>query len=142
MRHFNYFENGGPTPSICLSCGNTKELFDLGRELPVAGGMAQLCKKCVAELAYFIGFVPEAPVIEKIEKLEAEIVSHETALARIPNHVEDLINGIRSVSTDFVFAISGYDSVSSSAPVSDDAASADGSNEAGETAPRERKASK
>jgi hypothetical protein len=112
MRHFNYFENGGPYPGTCLSCGATKELFDVGGTR-LEGGSNLLCKKCSVELALFLGYVEEAPLQEQMNNLEADIEAHERELARIPDHVEDLINGIRSRVTDFVFAVSYGDSVSS-----------------------------
>ena len=108
MRHFNFFENGGPFPSACVSCNANVKLFDLGRELH-GGGMAQLCLTCASELAEFIGYAEAAPMAVKIAQLEAEIVSRETELARVPNQVEDLINGIRSSITDFIFAVSYSD---------------------------------
>ena len=105
MRHFNYFENGGPFPSACLSCGGNTKLFDLGRELQ-NGGMAQICLTCVGELAEFTGYALATPLNEQIKTLKGEVVSRETELAKVPNKVEDLINGIRSAVTDFVFAVS------------------------------------
>jgi hypothetical protein len=108
MRHFNFFENGGPFPSACVSCGNNNKLFDLGREL-MGGGMTQLCLTCATEIAEFIGFAEAAPMKAKIASLEADIVSRETELAKVPSKVEDLINGIRSSVTDFIFAVSYSD---------------------------------
>jgi len=105
MRHFNYFENGGPFPGTCISCGATKELYDIGGTR-IDGGSNLLCKKCSVELALFIGYVEEAPLEEKIYILEADIEAHEQELARVPEHVEELINGIRSSVTDFIFAVS------------------------------------
>lgn len=110
MRHFNYFENGGPFPSACLSCGNNAKLFDLGREIQ-GGGMAQLCLTCVSELAEFIGYAEKQPLEAQIASLKSEIVSRETELAKVPTKVEDLINGIRSTVTDFIFAVSYSDDV-------------------------------
>lgn len=139
MRHFNFFENGGPFPSACLSCGGNAKLFDLGRELQ-NGGMAQLCLTCVGELAEFTGYAPANPLKEEIKSLKAEIVSRETELARVPNQVEELINGIRSSITDFVFAVSysnndgDVETPANPEPASD----ADGAS--GEVAPRNRKA--
>lgn len=118
MRHFNYFENGGPFPSACISCGSGAKLFDLGRELQ-SGGMAQLCFTCVSELAAFIGYAEAAPMANKIADLEAEIVSRETELAKVPSKVEDLINGIRSSVTDFIFAVSYSDDADKRKDVSD-----------------------
>lgn len=105
MRHFNYFENGGPFPSACVSCGGNTKLFDLGRELQ-NGGMTQLCLTCIGELAEFVGYALATPLNEEIKTLKGEIVSRETELAKVPAKVEDLINGIRSAVTDFVFAVS------------------------------------
>jgi hypothetical protein len=112
MRHFNYFENGGPYPGLCVSCGATKQLFDIGGAR-LDGGSNLLCKKCSIELATFLGYVDEAPLQEQMYNLEADLEAHERELARIPDHVEDLINGIRSRVTDFIFAVSYSDSVSS-----------------------------
>ena len=105
MRHFNYFENGGPFPGTCVSCGATKQLFDIGGTR-IDGGSNLHCKKCSVELALFIGYVEEAPLQEQIWNLEADIEAHEQELARVPDHVEELINGIRSSVTDFIFAVS------------------------------------
>lgn len=113
MRHFNYYENGGPFPSACVACGANKRLFGLTREL-LAGGEAQICETCVKELAIFIGWADKAPLDEIIETKEAEIGSLSDQLHNVPNKVEELINGIRSSVTDFIFAVSYGDSVSSS----------------------------
>lgn len=107
-RHFNYFPDGGPYPSTCVGCGNNKELFHLGRELPFKGGAALLCKRCVTELAETIGYTDPTTLEEELEELSRLNVSHETSLNRIPNLVEGLIDGIRGQLTDFIFAVS-YD---------------------------------
>ena len=107
MRHFNYYENGGPFPSSCVACGNNKNLYGLTRELQ-SGGEAQLCITFVKELALFIGYAEEAPLEERIYALEADVEAHEMELAKVPDLVEGLINGIRSSVTDFIFAVS-YD---------------------------------
>jgi hypothetical protein len=109
-RHFIYFENGGPFPGICQSCGNNKTLYDLGGQ-SLAGGNNLLCKKCVIEIATFIGYVEEAPLLEQMYNLEADIEAHERELARVPDLVDGLINGIRSSLTDFIFDVSYSDHV-------------------------------
>lgn len=72
-----------------------------------------LCLQCVNSLAEFTGQAPKQPYLDEIAALKAEIVSRETELAKVPNLVEGLIDGIRGVVTDFVFAVSYSDSVSS-----------------------------
>lgn len=139
-RHFNYYENGGPAPSSCLSCGRNNTLFDLGREIPIVGGMAQLCLTCAKELAEFVGFAERAPLDAEIAHLKSEIVSRETELANVPNQVEGLINGIRSSLTDFIFAVSYSDHADKPASVQDDSSSDSGASKGGEAAPRQRKA--
>lgn len=109
-RHFIYFENGGPFPGVCQSCGNNKTLYDLGGQA-LAGGSNLLCKKCVIEIATFIGYVEEEPLREQMYNLEADIEAHERELARVPDLVDGLINGIRSSVTDFVFAVSYSDHI-------------------------------
>lgn len=113
MRHFNYYENGGPYPSACVACGANKRLFGLTREL-LAGGEAQICETCVKELALFIGWADREPLDQEIDILKMDVEAHERELARVPDHVEELINGIRSSVTDFIFAVSYGDSVSNS----------------------------
>lgn len=140
MRHFHYYENGGPAPSSCMSCGRNNQLFDLGREIPVAGGMAQLCLTCTKEIALFIGYAEKAPLDAEIAQLKTDIVSRETEIAVIPNHTEELINGIRRSLTDFIFAISYSDHADKSAPVQDDPESDSGEHEASEVAAGKRKA--
>jgi hypothetical protein len=135
MRHFNYFENGGPFPSACLSCGNNTKLFDLGRPL-LDGGMAQLCLTCATEIASFIGYALEAPLRDEINTLKAEIVSRETELAKVPEKVEDLINGIRGSVTDFIFAVSYSDNADKPETVSDNEPASNASIPSGKTAKR------
>lgn len=140
-RHFNYYENGGPAPSSCLSCGRNNTLFDLGREIPIVGGMAQLCLTCAKELAVFVGYAEKAPLDAEIENLKAQLVSRETEIATIPNHVEDLINGIRSNVTDFIFAVSYSPSIPSDSPVQDDSGNDDAANGSGKAKKRSDSAS-
>lgn len=141
MRHFNYFENGGPAPSACLSCGNPKQLFDLGREIPVAGGMAQVCLTCVTELAVFIGYAEKAPLDAEIAVARKMIATLEEQLAEVPNKVDGLINGIRSSVTDFIFAVSYSDNPGEPEAVSDISVSDSGEHKASKAAAGQRKAS-
>ena len=141
MRHFNYFENGGPAPSSCLSCGNPKQLFDLGREIPVAGGMAQVCRTCVTELAVAIGYAEKAPLDAEIKTLETEVSIRDKQLLNIPNQVDGLINGIRSSVTDFIFAISYSDNAGKPEVVSDFSGTDSGEHEADKAPAGQRKAS-
>lgn len=145
MRHFNYHENGGPFPSSCLSCGNNKQLFDLGREL-LSGGSAQLCMNCLKELSSFNGWAEEAPYEQAVAEAMQRIADLEAQLNLVPDHVEELINGIRSSVTDFVFAVSYSNSADSLEDVSDvdgivDEPSGDGET-AGEVSPAPVKSSR
>jgi uncharacterized protein YoxC len=69
------------------------------------------------DLAVFNGYAPEAPLLAKIAELEQDIASREQTINNIPDHVEELINGIRSSVTDFVLAVSSSGDDSSSVPV-------------------------
>lgn len=138
MRHFNYFENGGPAPSSCISCGAVKELFEIGQLFQ--GGMAQICRKCVHELAVFNGYAPEAPLQLEIDLLKNDIEAHEIELARVPDKVEELINGIRGSVTDFIFAVSYGVDADKSAPVRDIEVSDSGEHKASKAAAGQRKA--
>lgn len=112
MRHFNYYENGGPFPSACVSCGANKNIYGLTREL-LSGGEAQICETCIKELALFIGWAEEAPYEEAVAEAMKRNADLEQQLNNVPDHVEELINGIRSSVTDFIFAVSYSDSVPS-----------------------------
>lgn len=140
MRHFNYFENGGPAPSSCLSCGNPKQLFDLGREIPVAGGMAQICRTCVIELAITAGYAEKAPLDAEIAAAKSTITNLEEQLAKVPTQVDGLINGIRSSVTDFIFAISYSDNAGKPEVVSDVPSTDSGEHEAVQATAGKRKA--
>lgn len=120
MRQFNYFANGGPYPGVCLSCGNNKELFDLGKD-PVDGRSFLLCTRCVAEIANFTGYILREPAMREHDHLKKHIKDLETKLDKVPNLVEGLINGVRSSVADFVLAVSSSDDVSGDSAVQDDA---------------------
>ena len=130
MRHFIFHENGGPFPGSCMSCNNNRELFDVGGQ-PVSGGTNLLCKRCVTELATFIGFVEEEPLIEQINLLESDLEAHEIELAKVPDLVDGLINGIRSSLTDFIFAVSYDGGIHLDEDVSHDDHTDNGSNKGG-----------
>lgn len=115
-RPFVVFDNGAPFPGTCVGCRSNIELHDLGADL-LSGGNAMLCKQCIRDLAAFIGWAPEAPLLAKTAELEQEIASRENTITKIPDHVEELINGIRSSVTDFILTISGSGDNSSSVPV-------------------------
>jgi hypothetical protein len=70
------------------------------------------------DLAVFNGYAPEAPLQARIAELEQELVSRETVITKIPDHVEELVNGIRSNVADFILTVSGGGNDGSSAPVS------------------------
>lgn len=105
MRHFIYFENGGPFPGTCLSCGTTTELYHLDRDL-LSGGVALLCKRCAVELAEFMGYAPIADTKRTIQELEETVESLQIKLNNIPNEVETLIDSIRNSVASFVLSIS------------------------------------
>lgn len=120
MRQFNYFANGGPYPGVCLSCGNNKELYDLGKD-PVDGRSFLVCTRCVAEIANFTGYILREPAMREHDHLKKHIKDLETKLDKVPNLVEGLINGVRSSVADFVLAVSSSDDIPSNSAVQDDA---------------------
>lgn len=120
MRQFNYFANGGPYPGVCLSCGNNKELYDMGKD-PVDGRSFLVCTRCVAEIASFTGYILREPAMREHDHLKKHIKDLETKLDKVPNLVEGLINGVRSSVADFVLAVSSSDDVPSNSAVQDDA---------------------
>lgn len=105
MRQFNYFANGGPFPGTCLSCGNNKELYDLGKD-EVTNASHLLCSRCVSEIADFTGHILKEPAMKEFDHLKAHIRELEAQVATVPNLVEELINGVRSSVADFVLAVS------------------------------------
>jgi hypothetical protein len=104
--------------------------------------MAQLCLTCISELAEFTGFAPSAPMVAEIASLKSDIVSRETELAKVPTKVEDLINGIRSSVTDFIFAVSYSDDTDKHTNVSNDEPAANADSKQRETTPRNTQASR
>lgn len=118
MRQFNYFANGGPYPGTCMSCGNNKELFDLGKDQQT-GGSHLLCNRCVSEIAQFTGHILREPAMREHDHLKNHIAELEAQLKSVPTQVEGLINGIRSSVADFVLAVSSSSDDSGSVPVQD-----------------------
>jgi hypothetical protein len=105
MRQFNYFANGGPFPGTCLSCGNNKELFDLGKD-EVTNASHLLCTRCISEIASFNGYILREPAMKELDHLKAHTRQLEAQVEAVPTLVEGLINGIRSSVADFVLAVS------------------------------------
>jgi hypothetical protein len=140
MRHFNFFPNGGPFPGSCLSCGANKELFDIQGTNP-GGGSNLFCLRCASELAEFIGYAKKEPLLAEIAELQGQVLLRDDQLNKVPNLVDGLINGIRSSVTDFIFAVSYSDNSDKSEPVQSSDGAEQGAGEAGEDAPRQRKAS-
>ena len=123
MRQFNYFANGGPYPGQCLSCGNNKELFDLGKDQQT-GSSYLLCTRCVAEVATFTGYILREPAMREADHLKAHIRELEAQVKSVPAQVEGLINGIRSSVADFVLAVSSSSDDNGGVSVQDDSADA------------------
>lgn len=112
---FSYPEGGAPFPGKCVMCGDFRDLFDAQFESVEGAGL--LCRRCIKDLAIAIGYVDGPSANDVIEQLTEELhVSRETA-KRVPNHVEELIDGIRNSVADFVLAISSGSDDSSSVPV-------------------------
>lgn len=101
-----------------------------------------ICLQCVNNLAEFTGQAPKQPFLDEIATLKKDIVSRETEINKVPSLVEGLIDGIRNSVTDFVFAVSYSDSVSSEDPVRDVEPSSSGPGEVVEDAERHNKAPK
>lgn len=118
MRQFNYFANGGPFPGTCLSCGNNKELYDLGKDEATSASYL-LCTRCVSEIASFTDHIKREPAMREHDHLKAHIRELEAQVAAVPNLVEELINGVRSSVADFVLAVSSSSDDSRSVSVQD-----------------------
>lgn len=140
MRHFIYYENGGPFPGTCLSCGNNKDLYDVGGSR-IDGGNNMLCGTCAKELAAFIGYAPEAPLVAEMTSLQNEIVNRDKTIANIPNQVNGLIDGIRNSLADFIFAVSSGDNSNKPAPVQEPEPALSRDDEGVKTSAGQRKAS-
>lgn len=120
MRQFNYFANGGPFPGTCLSCGNNKELYDLGKDQR-DGESYLLCTRCVSEIASFAGYILREPAMKEYDHLRKHNHELEAQLKAVPTLVEGLIDGIRSSVSDFVLAVSSSGDGGSNSPVQDGA---------------------
>jgi hypothetical protein len=120
MRQFNYFANGGPFPGTCFSCGNNKDLYDLGKDQQ-SGATYLLCTRCISEIASFNGYILREPAMKEYDHLKQHNHELEAQLKAVPTLVEGLIDGIRSSVSDFVLAVSSSGDSGSSAPVQDGA---------------------
>lgn len=113
---FVHYPQGAPHPGICHKCGDYRDLFDLG--VDHLDGNTLLCRRCISNIAGAIGYVKAEPLKDRIAELEAELVSRETIINSIPNHTEELINGVRNLVTNFVLDVSDSSRNDSVSPVS------------------------
>lgn len=113
---FAHYDQAAPHPGVCHKCGDYRDLFDLG--VDTIDGSMLLCRRCISDIAGAIGYVKAEPLETRIMELEKELVSRETIINTIPNHTEDLINGIRNLISTFVFDVSDSTRASSVPPVS------------------------
>lgn len=120
MRQFNYFANGGPFPGVCFSCGNNKELYDLGKDQQT-GSSYLLCVRCVSEIANFAGYILREPALKEYDHLKSHNAELERQLKAVPQLTEGLIDGIRNSVANFVLAVSSSGNDSSDSPVQDGA---------------------
>jgi hypothetical protein len=120
MRQFNFFANGGPFPGVCFSCGNNKELYDLGKDQQ-NGTSYLLCTRCISEIASFTGYISREPAMKEYDHLKQHNTELDAQLKAVPTLVEGLINGIRSSVSDFVLAVSSSSDSGSDSPVQDGA---------------------
>lgn len=114
---FVHYPQGAPHPGVCHKCGDFRDLFDLG--VDNFEGSTLLCRRCISDISGAIGYVKAEPLETRIAELEAELVSRETTIKNIPNHTEELINGIRNLVTNFVFDVSDSSRIDSVSPISD-----------------------
>jgi hypothetical protein len=105
MRHFVHYPNGGPYPGSCATCGSPKDFFDTGID-SFNNGKVLLCRSCIADLGYNIGFALEAPLRDEIAALQAQIQVLNEMIVRIPNLTEGLIDGIRNRVANFILDVS------------------------------------
>ena len=115
---FAHYDQAAPYPGVCHKCGDYRDLFDVG--VDHIDGTTLFCRLCISNLATAIGYVKAEPLETKIMELEAAIVSRETTINNIPNHTEELINGVRNLVATFVFDVSDSSRNGSVSPVSDD----------------------
>lgn len=115
---FHYPEGGAPFPGKCAKCGDFRDLYDI--QVEVLDGSGLLCRRCISDLATNIGWVEPTELNLEIAHLTLALGAAEHSLERIPNHAEELINGIRSSVADFVLSISSSSDDSSSVSVQGD----------------------
>lgn len=134
-----YYEQGAPQPGTCLKCGNNQNLYDLGVE--VYEGNALLCKRCITDLATFIGWADKALTDSELVSRETSIKNLEAELAKVPTAAEELINGVRNLVTNFVFDISSSNDSGGQEPVQESGTSSKRPNKTSKTADGHNQAS-
>lgn len=128
---FVNYPQGAPHPGVCHKCGDFRDLFDLG--VDHLDGNTLLCRRCISDLAGAIGYVKAEPLNLQITELNDALANCEAIIDTIPNHTEELINGIRNLISNFVFDISDSSSTSSVSHVNNTDVSDIGSNKDGRT---------
>ena len=110
---FRFYEAAAPYPGICLKCGTSNRLWELGMIRGTNMG-AYYCDPCLTELGDFAGLGIKATFDSQIEALEETIKTLHAQVEATPELAKELIHDLNNLFSNFVTNLA----VHASAPVS------------------------
>ena len=110
---FRFYEAAAPYPGICLRCGTSNKLWELGMIRGTNMG-AYYCDPCVIELGEFAGLGIKATFESERATLEESIKTLTAQVEATPELAKELIHDLNNLFSNFVTNLA----VHASAPVS------------------------
>lgn len=99
---FRFYEQGAPYPGICLRCGASSKLWDLGRNMPGTNMGAYYCDGCLVELASFTGMASKDLHESTVSKLTTQLENANAQLQAAPTLVKELTHNVQSLLSEFI----------------------------------------
>ena len=110
---FRFYEAAAPYPGMCLKCGTSNRLWELGMIRGTNMG-AYYCDACLIEIGEFAGLGVKATFDEQIDTLEETINTLTAQVEVTPELAKELIHDLNNLFSNFVTNLA----VHASAPVS------------------------
>ena len=110
---FRFYEAAAPYPGICLKCGTSNKLWELGMIRGTNMG-AYYCDPCLVELGDFAGLGSKSTFESERATLEETIKTLTAQVEATPELAKELIHDLNNLFSNFVTNLA----VHASAPVS------------------------
>ena len=101
---FRFYEKAAPYPGMCLRCGTSDKLWQLG-EIRGTTMAAYYCDGCLTELAMFTGMVTGKSYAELSATKQTKIDELQAQVDAAPKLLKELSNNVNGILSDFAIAL-------------------------------------